>query len=97
MMKGSQPILRRTSKPIAKRAAPMKIALFLMLPATLPATFLAQALPAASASPVSTGFSLPSASGTLQYAVSASQSMANLYIEWKPSAVIAGVRLMGPT
>jgi hypothetical protein len=34
-----------------------------------------QALPAAEASPVSTGFSLPTTLGTLQYAISASQSL----------------------
>jgi hypothetical protein len=36
---------------------------------------LGQALPAAEAAPISTGFSLPSTLGSLQYAVSASQSM----------------------
>jgi hypothetical protein len=36
---------------------------------------LAQALPAAEASPVSTGFALPTLAGSLQYAVSASESL----------------------
>ena len=35
----------------------------------------AQALPAAEASPISTGFALPTTLGSLQYAVSASQSL----------------------
>jgi hypothetical protein len=46
---------------------------------TLPATTYAQAIPVATASPISTGFSLPSLAGTLQYAVSASQSLASNY------------------
>jgi len=37
----------------------------------------AQALPAAEASPISTGFSLPHAAGSLNYAVSASESIAS--------------------
>jgi hypothetical protein len=40
----------------------------------LPAAF-AQAIPAAEASPISTGFALPLTAGTLQYAVSASESL----------------------
>ncbi len=39
----------------------------------------AQALPAAEASPISTGFSLPHVAGTLQYAVSASESLSSGY------------------
>lgn len=38
-------------------------------------TVFAQALPAAEASPISTGFALPTTLGSLQYAVSASQSL----------------------
>ena len=38
-------------------------------------TALAQAIPAAEASPISTGFALPLTAGTLQYAVSASESL----------------------
>ena len=44
----------------------------------LPAISGAQALPAAS--PISTGFTLPSTSGTLQYALSASQSISSNYL-----------------
>ena len=48
--------------------------LLLLLPVlAIPVAALAQAVPAASASPISTGFALPSVAGTLQYAVSASQ------------------------
>jgi hypothetical protein len=39
----------------------------------------AQALPAAQASPVSTGFALPSAEGTLQYGASASETLTSGY------------------
>ena len=54
--------------------------LLLLLPLlALPAISGAQALPAASASPISTGFTLPSTSGTLQYALSASQSITSNY------------------
>ena len=54
------------------------VALLLLLPLlAIPATSGAQALPAATASPTSTGFSLPSSAGTLQYALSASQSISN--------------------
>jgi len=55
--------------------------LLLLLPLlALPAISGAQALPAASASPVSPGFSLPSTSGTLQYALSASQGLSSNYL-----------------
>jgi hypothetical protein len=40
-----------------------------------PPSALAQALPAAEAAPISTGFALPRTAGTLQYAVSASESL----------------------
>ena len=53
--------------------------LLLLLPLLAhPAMSGAQALPAAS--PISTGFSLPSTSGTLQYALSASQSVTSNYL-----------------
>ncbi len=53
--------------------------LLLLLPLlALPAISGAQALPAAS--PISTGFTLPSTSGTLQYALSASQSVSSNYL-----------------
>jgi hypothetical protein len=51
--------------------------LLLLLPIPAIPAALAQALPAASASPISTGFALPSAAGTLQYAVSASESISS--------------------
>jgi hypothetical protein len=55
-------------------------ALLLLLPMpAIPTGALAQAIPAASASPISTGFALPSVAGTLQYAVSASQSYTSNY------------------
>jgi hypothetical protein len=55
--------------------------LLLLLPLlALPAISGAQALPAASASPASPGFTLPSAAGTLQYALSASQSITSNYL-----------------
>jgi hypothetical protein len=52
------------------------LALLLFLPLTAHRA-LAQALPAAS--PISTGFSLPSAAGTMQYALSASESVSSNY------------------
>ena len=55
---------------------PLLLALLLLLPLTVHRA-LAQALPAAS--PISTGFSLPSVAGTMQYAVSASQSVSSNY------------------
>jgi hypothetical protein len=57
-----------------------QIALALLLLPLTAHRALTQALPAASASPISTGFSLPSASGTLQYALSASQSVSSNYL-----------------
>lgn len=54
----------------------MKCCVFLtvLLITVVPAAF-GQALPAAQASPISTGFELPMTAGTLQYAVSASESL----------------------
>ena len=54
----------------------MKCCVFLtvLLITVAPAAF-GQALPAAQASPISTGFELPMIAGTLQYAVSASESL----------------------
>jgi hypothetical protein len=54
----------------------MKCCVFLtvLLITVAPAAF-GQALPAAQASPISTGFELPMTAGTLQYAVSASESL----------------------
>ena len=55
--------------------------LLLLLPLLAhPAMSGAQALPAASASPISPGFTLPNSAGTLQYALSASQSLTSNYL-----------------
>jgi hypothetical protein len=59
---------------------------------TAPAAF-AQALPAAEAAPISTGFSMPTTLGTLQYAVSASQSLTWGY--YGSSGSYAGTNLSG--
>jgi hypothetical protein len=78
MMKRSQPIFRHVSQPAARHASQIKAALFLLLPlVTVPSV--GQAMPVATASPISTGFSLPSLAGSLQYAVSASQSVSSNY------------------
>jgi hypothetical protein len=50
------------------------LASFVLLMGIVPAAF-GQALPAAEASPISTGFSLPLTAGTLQYALSGSESL----------------------
>ncbi|MGD0798983.1 MAG: hypothetical protein ABR910_14800 [Acidobacteriaceae bacterium] len=61
---------------VVRRAAPLTAGLLLLasFAAVAPAA-LGQALPAAQAAPVSTGFTLPRAAGTLQYAVSAGESL----------------------
>lgn len=80
MMKRSRPNLRHISQRAAQLASQMKAALFMLLPLiTLPATSAAQAMPVATASPISTGFAMPSLAGTLQYAVSTSESLASNY------------------
>jgi hypothetical protein len=58
----------------AQRSLPLAAVLLLLVAADAGAH--AQALPAAEASPISTGFTLPHAAGTLNYAVSASESVA---------------------
>jgi hypothetical protein len=77
MMKRTQPIFRHVSQRAARLARQMKAALILMLLVAVPCV--AQAIPAATASPISTGFSLPSLAGTLQYAVSSSESLSSNY------------------
>lgn len=52
----------------------LSLLLALLILGTAPVA-LAQAIPAAEASPISTGFALPLTAGTLQYAVSASESL----------------------
>jgi hypothetical protein len=54
---------------------------------------LGQALPAAEAAPISTGFALPRAAGTLNYAVSASESLSWGYYGNQGAA--AGTNLSG--
>jgi hypothetical protein len=68
------------------------LALLVLLVPASPAAF-AQALPAAEAAPISTGFALPTTLGTLQYAVSASQSLVWGY--YGNSGVSAGTNLGG--
>ncbi|MGP8259007.1 MAG: hypothetical protein ACLQM6_03535 [Acidobacteriaceae bacterium] len=93
-MKRTQPNMRHASQPAAPVACQIKAALFMLLPlVALPASSAAQALPVATASPVSTGFSLPSVAGTLQYAVSASQSEASNY--YGDSSVNSSTNLSG--
>jgi hypothetical protein len=58
-----------------QRNLPLAAVLLLLLSAAAYAR--AQALPAAEASPISTGFTLPHAAGSLNYAVSASESIAS--------------------
>lgn len=74
-----QPAGGKAAKPAAQSAiqkAAIMRSLFLavLLMMIAPAAF-GQALPAAEAAPISTGFSLPRTAGTLQYAVSASESL----------------------
>lgn len=81
------PIGRRPGLPVGPQSAArnlfrrpfLRMALLTM--AFLPAarTALAQALPAAEAAPISTGFALPSAQGTLRYSLSASESFSHGY------------------
>ena len=79
-MKRSRPILRHVSQPASQFVCQIKAALWMLLPlVALPGPSIAQAIPAATASPISTGFTLPSLAGTLQYAVSASESVASNY------------------
>src|ERR1017187_6654635 len=83
-MKQDNPIRRRACAGSAREPAAepalqecvMKCRVFLtvLLITVAPAAF-GQALPAAQASPISTGFELPMIAGTLQYAVSASESL----------------------
>ena len=55
--------------------AGVRLFLFLVLSMQIAPSIFAQALPAAEAAPISTGFALPRTAGTLQYAVSASESL----------------------
>ena len=80
MMKRSQPNLRRLPQQAAQPALQRKAALWILLPlVALPGPSIAQAIPAATAPSISTGFTLPSLTGSLNYAVSASQSLASNY------------------
>jgi hypothetical protein len=83
MTKIFQPGAQAPVQPKAWPAAPaaiIRIAIFLLIPLVpiIPKAW-GQALPAAEASPISTGFALPHVEGTLQYAVSASESLTTGY------------------
>jgi hypothetical protein len=67
MMKRTQSVLRHT--------AMLTAGLVLASTTSVNRAVFGQALPAAQASPISTGFTLPQTAGTLQYAVSASESL----------------------
>ena len=67
--------------------------LLVVLLAPMGSVACAQALPAAEASPVSTGFALPTAAGSLQYAVSASESIYWGY--YTPNGASSGTNLSG--
>jgi hypothetical protein len=81
MMKTSQIAAQPDCPPSARSVFPIasriKAALILLPLAAI--SSVAQAIPAATASPISTGFALPSSAGTLQYAVSASQGLSSNY------------------
>ena len=72
----ARPACRLISRVFAKsaqRAARLRFLFLAFLPVTIATAALGQALPAAEAAPISTGFALPRAAGTLNYAVSASE------------------------
>jgi hypothetical protein len=78
----------------ARRAGLRTAALLLLTPSAIMATAaLAQALPAAEVTPISTGFALPRAAGSLQYAVSAAESLSWGY--YGNSGVASGTLLTG--
>ena len=60
---------------LVRPAALPRLLLLALLFVTVAPSMLGQALPAAEAAPISTGFALPRAAGTLNYAVSASESL----------------------
>jgi hypothetical protein len=74
----------------------MKCCVFLtvLLITVAPAAF-GQALPAAQASPISTGFELPMTAGTLQYAVSASETLSWGYYSNSNSGTATATNLTG--
>lgn len=64
-----------------------------LISASLPALLHAQALPAASADPISTGFQLPTAAGSLQYSVSGIESLTSGYSGgsgWQTASGVSG-------
>jgi hypothetical protein len=85
MMKPSQSVLRPAFRW-------MFVALLVFLVSACPVAF-SQALPAGEAAPISTGFALPTTLGTLQYAVSASQSL--IWGYYGNSGVAADTNLTG--
>ena len=80
MMNLTRPILRRLSQRVAQPALRGRQPYGCCSLVALTGPSIAQAIPAATASSVSTGFTVPSLAGTLQYAVSASQSLATNYL-----------------
>lgn len=80
MTKSTQLVIRcgegKDGEPAAHPGATIRFCLLLaLLLAALAPAVSGQALPAAEAAPISTGFALPLTAGTLQYAVSASESL----------------------
>lgn len=74
MMKTLQFDLKSAVLASVQKAARVCLLPALLLASIAPSAF-AQAIPTAEASPISTGFALPLTAGTLQYAVSASESL----------------------
>ena len=67
--------MMKISQPAAQAA--FALALLLLPLAAIPSASEAQAVPTAEVAPVSTGFALPSVAGSLQYALSASESVSS--------------------
>src|SRR5258708_16613729 len=84
--------MRKRYKPAARLSAPASFVLAMLLFAIAPAAF-GQALPAAEASPISTGFALPMVAGTFQYAITASESLSWGF--YSNSGVSTGTSLSG--
>ncbi len=82
--------MRRTSAAPSTLFCALLLALALLAGAT---ASLGQAIPAAEASPISTGFSIPTIGGSLRYAVSASESLDWGY--YSQSGIAAGTNLSG--
>ena len=85
----TQPVTEYPMRPSALARLLLPALLFV----TVAPSMLGQALPAAEAAPISTGFALPRAAGTLNYAVSASESLSWGYYGNQGAA--AGTNLSG--